>query len=343
MLVSARADDAMRREVADGLRPRPEFLVLEERHGVELLDWSRVPGSRDARSGLQSALHVATALPRVAYHEVVFSDGEHVGLPLALAMRSLRITTPHLVIGHHLTTRTKAKLLRGLRLYEGMTRILVHSSRQHDLVHRALGVPASQLAFVPYYADTEFWRPVDVAEEPLIVAAGREHRDYATMATACSGLDAKVFIAAGSVHSPGAGVVNPEHWPSNFEVGFAGYRDLRALYARASVVIVPVIDTDFQAGVTALLEAMAMGKAVITTGAIAQGDIIRHGVSGICVTPGDALEMRRAVEYLLADGDARRRLGMAARQSVLSSYSVEAYSARLAEHLMDLAAAPAAA
>ena len=344
MLVSARADAEMRRDVEEGVRPRPEFLVLESRYGVELLDWTRVPGSRRGRSRLQSALHVAAALPRVAHHEVVFSDGEHLGIPLALAMRSLGITTPHLVIGHHLTTRTKARLLRRLRLYEGMTRILVHSSRQHDLAHRTLGVPASKLAFVPYYADTDFWRPLDVPEQALIVAAGREHRDYLTMAAACSGLDAKVFVAAGSVHSPSAGVVSPERWPVNFEVGFAGYTELRDLYGRASVVVVPVVDTDFQAGVTTLLEAMAMGKAVITTGASAQGDIVRHGVSGICVPPGDAREMRSAVAYLLGDDNARRTLGAAARQAVLTGYSVETYSARLAEHLMDLAAAaPAAA
>jgi hypothetical protein len=35
--------------------------------------------------------------------------------------------------------------------------------------------------------------------------------------------------------------------------------------ARSSVVVVPLFDVDFHAGITTILEAMAMGKAVIVT------------------------------------------------------------------------------
>jgi hypothetical protein len=184
MLVSAAADARLRREVADGVRPRPEYLVLEADHGVELLDWSRLPGSSRGRSGWRSAVHVAAALRALDHHEVVFSDGEHVGIPLALALRALGITTPHLVLGHHLTTRRKAPLIRNLAAHQGMTRILVHSSRQRQLAHEELGIPAAKLDYVAYCADSEFWIPTGVVEEPLVVSAGREHRDYATLAKA---------------------------------------------------------------------------------------------------------------------------------------------------------------
>jgi glycosyltransferase involved in cell wall biosynthesis len=343
MLVSARVDARLRSEVADGLRPRPEYLALESAHGVDLLDWSQLAAPGRGRSALRSAVHVGTAMSRLGKYEVVFSDGEHVGIPLAVALRGTRRKTPHLMIAHRLSSGPKGMLMRRLG-HAGMSRILVHSQRQYDFARRELGLPESKLAFIPYYADANFWHPLELEEETLIVSAGREHRDYATLAAACSGIRARVFVASGSVHSPRAGVRGPVAWPSNFDHGFAGYRALRELYARAAVVVVPVIETDFQAGVTTVLEAMAMGKAVVTTDTGAQGGVVEDGVTGLCVRPGNAFELRGAVEYLLGDAGARRRLGRAAREAVLAGHTVEIYAARLAHHLSELgASAPIAA
>ncbi|MHB8612391.1 MAG: glycosyltransferase family 4 protein [Candidatus Dormibacteraceae bacterium] len=337
MLVSARADQQLRQQVADGVRPRPEYLLLEALYGVQLLDWSRIPGQVHVRSRWRSSVHVAAALRRMHGYDVVFSDGEHVGIPLALAMRGLGLTTPHLVIGHHLTSRAKGPLLRNLRAHERMSRIIVHSRLQEDLARGRLGIPEAKLAFVPYSADQEFWRPMGNPEERLVVAAGSEHRDYATMAAACGSLDARVHIAAGSVHSPSSTFRNPARWPANFESGFASYAALRDLYSRASVVVVPVVQTDFQAGVTTVLEAMACGKAVVTTATRGQAGVIRDGITGICVPPGDVSELKQVVQRLLESPGERARLGRAAREAVLEEYGVEAYARRLATHLSELA------
>src|SRR5438309_856869 len=120
MLVSARVGSELRSEVADRSQPRPEFLRLEERHGVQLLDWTALRNPDGHRSVLRSLEHVLRALPRLRHVDVVFSDGEHVGIPLSLAMMALRIKTPHLVIGHHLTTPAKMFVFRWLRPYRRM-------------------------------------------------------------------------------------------------------------------------------------------------------------------------------------------------------------------------------
>jgi glycosyltransferase involved in cell wall biosynthesis len=337
MLVSARVDERLRREVAQGLRPRPEYLVLESDHGVDLLDWSQVAAPGHGRSAWRSAVHVGAAMSRLGRYEVVFSDGEHVGIPLAVGLRGTRRKIPHLLIAHRLSSGSKGRLMRRLG-HGGMSRILVHSPRQYDFARHKLGLPESKLAFIPYYADADFWHPLELEEERLVVSAGREHRDYATLAAACDGIPARVFVASGSVHSPRAGVRGPHVWPANFDHGFAGYPALRELYARASVVVVPVMDTDFQAGVTTVLEAMAMGKAVVTTDVGAQGRVVEDGITGLCVRPGNAVDLRGAVEYLLGDERERRRLGRAAREAVLARHTVEIYAARLAEHLAELGA-----
>jgi glycosyltransferase involved in cell wall biosynthesis len=339
MLVSARADGRLRDAVRDGQRPCPEYLRLEERHGVELLDWSHLGPAATRRSARLSLAHVRAALPVLRDVDAVFSDGEHIGVPLALAMRVRRLRTPHLVLGHHLTTRAKWPLFRLLRPQGRMSRVLVHSSRQLELATAVLGIPRDRLDLLAYHADVDFWAPGrdrEATSEPLVLAVGREHRDYATLATACAGLPARVHVAAGSLFSPGARRSDPQAWPSNFTVGFADHLALRELYARAAVVAVPLVPTDFQAGVTTILEAMAMGRPVVVTATEGQRDIVEDGVTGVMVPPGDADALRDAVASLLANPRERRRLGDNAREAVVLRFGLNAYTDELFRHLVEI-------
>lgn len=336
MLVSATVSAELRREVAQGGRPRPEFLELEAR-GVELLDWSRLPGSPGRRSARAALLQVAAALPRLRRMDAVFSDSEQVGIPLALAMLATGARTRHLMLGHHLSNGRKPALLRRLRPQRRVDRILVHSPRQLELAAGELGIPVARLTFDPYFVDTDFWSPrPGIREEPLIVSAGLEHRDYATLAAAWEGRPEPVFVAAGSVHSPGAAARLPVRWPDGFRVEGVAPARLRELYARASVVVVPVVETDFQAGITVVLEAMAMGKAVVATAAAGWAGAITHGADGLLVPPGDVVALRGAMALLFDDPRLRARLGRVARQTAVTRFGLPAYADRLQGHLEDL-------
>jgi glycosyltransferase involved in cell wall biosynthesis len=337
MLVSARADRHLRDDVRNGVRPCPEYLRLEERHGVELLDWSQLGPQAVSRSPRLSLAHTAACLQRLANADAVFSDGEHLGVPLALGMRARGLHTPHLMLGHHLTTKAKRYIFRLLKPQARINRVILHSSRQLQLAASQLGLPRHKLAFVPYGVDTGFWRPARAAEESLVVSVGRDHRDFATLSRACGGLPVHVYVGAGSLFSHGARHDQPEAWPDNFEVGFALPHQLRDWYARASVVVVPLVQNDFQAGVTVILEAMAMAKPVIVTATAGQRDVIVDGVTGLLVPPGDAETLCDLVQFLFANERERRRLGANARQAAISHFGMEAYADKLAGHLQELA------
>ena len=338
MLVSDWADGELRAEVRRGQRPCPEYLVLEQDFGVELLDWSRLPGGARGRSALLSLRHVRAAVARLREFDVVFTDGEHLAIPLAMLMRATRTEARHLTIGHHLTTGAKRRLFRLLGGHRGIDRIVLHSTEQVRLVPVQLGVPGSKLALLPYAADAGFWSPQPVPEEPLVVTAGREHRDYATLAAACADRPFEVFVAAGSLHSPAATWTRPAGWPANFRIEFADRLRLRDLYARAAVVAVPLVPNDFQAGVTTIVEAMAMGKAVVVTATEGQRDVVTDGVTGVMVPPGDAATLRRAIQRLLDHEAERRWLGENARRVAERELDVRVYAGRLAAHARELAA-----
>ena len=335
MVVTAPADATLRADVAAGRRPCPEYIALERDHGVELVDWSALGGRPRRRTRISAARLALASIPRVRNAAAVLSDGEPVGIPLALAMQALRIRTPHLMIGHRLTAPHKRPFFTVLRSQRGITRILVHSRRQIGLIPE-LGIPAEKLALVHYHADTQFWRPMGGVQERLVMAAGREQRDYATLARASTGLDAEVFIADGSAHTPAARHARASSVPSNVRLGYLPYTDLRDMYGRAQVVVVPLLPNDFQAGVTTLLEAMAMGKAVIVSETSGQLDVVHDGVNGITVPTGDPHRLRVAIEFLLDHPEERERLGRNARRDVQRSHSLSMYAHKLADHLHDI-------
>jgi glycosyltransferase involved in cell wall biosynthesis len=339
MLVSDRVE-ARRDEVRRGARPCPEYLRLEERHGVELLDWSRLGDWAAGRTPRVAVAHAAAGLRRASGFDAVFSDSEHVGVPLALGMRARGPSRPHLMLGHHLTNGSKPRVFRWLRPQARISRVLLHSRRQVELATARLGIPGDRLRFQPYFADSDFWSPRPPSSEALVVSAGREHRDYATLAAACADLPVRVFIAAGSLFSPSATHTQPETWPENVSSEFADHRTLREWYASAAVVVVPLVPTDFQAGVTTILEAMSMGKPVVVSATEGQRDVIEDGVTGVMVPPGDARALRRAILRLLDDPAERARLGANARAAVEERFSLDVYAASLAGHLEELAAAP---
>ena len=74
-------------------------------------------------------------------------------------------------------------------------------------------------------------------------------------------------------------------------------------------------------------EAMAYGRAVVTTGVGGLADAIDDGVTGLVVPAGDAVALRLALEQLLGDVALRERLGAAAREKAAASFGWSAATA----------------
>jgi glycosyltransferase involved in cell wall biosynthesis len=73
----------------------------------------------------------------------------------------------------------------------------------------------------------------------------------------------------------------------------------------------------------ALLEAMALGKAIIASDLGPRREMIENGVSGLRFEAGNAKDLRAKIERLINDPALRMRLGQAAREIYLSRYTPE--------------------
>jgi glycosyltransferase involved in cell wall biosynthesis len=172
-------------------------------------------------------------------------------------------------------------------------------------------------------------------EEPdLVVSVGREHRDYETLLAALPD-GARLTIADGSRFSPNANRNDPAQWPAHVQRQAFEPAALRDLYASAAVVVVPVIETTFPAGITTLVEALSMGKAVIATGTSGLACVVPDDVA-IVVPPGDPAGLGRALRELLSDQERRRVLGGRARAFAERVHSLDMYADELTRHFSDL-------
>jgi glycosyltransferase involved in cell wall biosynthesis len=111
--------------------------------------------------------------------------------------------------------------------------------------------------------------------------------------------------------------------------GWLGPERLAQELADASVVVMPSLWPE-PFGLVGI-EALAAGRPVIASATGGVGDWLEHGVSGLCVTPGDAGELARALNELLADPQRQHAMGAASRDTVNRRFSPERHLAGILE------------
>lgn len=107
-------------------------------------------------------------------------------------------------------------------------------------------------------------------------------------------------------------------------VAFAGHLDdttYRSALAAADVFVLP---SEWEAFGIVLAEAMACGVPCVATRVGGAPDVVQDGVTGRLVEYGDVEGLARAIETLLADPDARRRMGAAGRTRAMAEFSWDA-------------------
>jgi glycosyltransferase involved in cell wall biosynthesis len=84
-----------------------------------------------------------------------------------------------------------------------------------------------------------------------------------------------------------------------------------------------VQSSDYEGTPNAVLEAMAFESPVVATSAGGTAEIVRHGIDGVVVPPGDWRPLAAAIEAVLADRDAARTRAASARRRVETDLSFE--------------------
>ena len=110
----------------------------------------------------------------------------------------------------------------------------------------------------------------------------------------------------------------------NNEVIYTGdVDDIKTAYAALDISVQASVLPEAFSGV--VIEAMAMGKAVVASNCGSTKEQIDHGKSGILVNPGDPSQLESALGSLLEDATLRQELGGNARKKFLENFEFEKF------------------
>lgn len=356
LTVSGTIPDNLEADVVAGKRPLPDYLAMARAFPADLLDYPRAR----AQAGWFGRLLEKLAGPNVMLawvcfrlngrYRTLFTDGEQIGIFLALFTKFLGFGRPrahHLMIVHILSVGKKLFFFDWFRIHSHIDTFFCYATWQKQFIEQRWGIPAERVVFTPFMVDSDFFSPdrVDPADpinaelaalaqgNPIICSVGLEFRDYPTLMTAVRDLPVHVVIAAGSPWSKRSDSTANQEIPPNVTVRRFTQYQLRQVYATSAFVVMPLYNVNFQAGVTAILEGMALGKAILCSRTPGQTDVIIAGETGRYVPPEDAAALREGIVHLLGNDAEREEMGQNGRARILTTMNLHHYVTRLAVYV----------
>lgn len=116
-----------------------------------------------------------------------------------------------------------------------------------------------------------------------------------------------------------------QQWIDSGLVEYWGYADtMPAMLAQAHIIVMPSYREGLPRG---LIEAAAVGRAIVTADVPGCREVVRHGENGLLVPVRDADATARAIAQLLDDSGLRQRLAARGRIIAETEFSVERFVA----------------
>lgn len=236
-----------------------------------------------------------------------------------------------------------------IRTRDRFISLVIHTSEQSHREHlQQLGRDARKCVLVPFAIDLERFKPGSTPDgvhaefglpdgTPIVgtvARLGEERKGIATFlemgSMVASTLPAALFLVVGD----GPMRHQLEGYASELGIAarvvFTGARkDVPRLLAAMDVFVLP--STYEGGGPSTLVEALSMGRAVVSTPVGDAPTLIEDGVSGRLAPIGDAASMARAVVELLHDPQLAKRLGEYGRGAAVARMTVDGMVDRIVE------------
>lgn len=110
------------------------------------------------------------------------------------------------------------------------------------------------------------------------------------------------------------------HVPSQHILALGQQTDVQRVYQVADLFVLP---SRMEGLPNALLEAMSCGLPVVATKVGGAPEVIKNHVNGVLVPPGDEDALSNAISHLIHHPKQARRLGQAARQTIMTHFSMD--------------------
>lgn len=192
-------------------------------------------------------------------------------------------------------------------------------------------VPSDRITTVPNFVDPNDFQPARGDGEHLIyVGRLREVKGVGTLVDAVASLSDVPLLVVGT--GPDRETLERRvELKGLSHVHFLGFKDgdeLHDLVRRSMAVVVP--SELYENCPMVVLEAMALGRAVVGSDMGGIPEIITDGTDGLLFEPGDADALRRRLEWVVDRPSEATRMGRAGRRKVERTFDPDSHYRRLA-------------
>lgn len=228
----------------------------------------------------------------------------------------------------------KSRLLTKLCI-QGHDQLLCLNKAIKDHYRDQFGVPEEKLVVLPWGYDLPYYsNENEEGTVSYVVSAGKSFRDYETLINAFKQLDYPLKIYSGTLEIASKNLEIPSNvWLSG--KNFIPWEDIILAYHNALAVAIPLATHHFKTynavGLTSLLEAMAMGKAVVITRNEFTGIDVEQERIGLYSEPGNCESWLKAINYLLSHSQEAKEMGIRGRILAEKIYNIERFSKDLLE------------
>ena len=314
-----------------------EVLDLASKVKAEIVDSSLLARPQSLLVRLGASLNKAFGLGLLAFQrrrefDLIYVGNEKLGLVVATLFKFVKRRPRIAILNHYLSSPKKATLFSRLQLHTSIDALICLNEYQASFLQRELAVPPRKVFRIHYGAavDGDFFLPQlkEGERQNYVLSVGRENRDYETLFEALRTSEVRAKIVSSGLGAPGD---YKNHMPAgqpieNVEMlEHVSYAALRNLYDGCCFVVIPLHNVDYPAGITAVMEAMAMGKAVIATYSRGIEEFIDDAVTGFWTEPANPIQLRDKILLLWNNPKLAIQMGQRARESVKSRVDMTRY------------------
>jgi len=207
------------------------------------------------------------------------------------------------------------------RLYQEETRggkiIVVHVGIEPEVYEERSRATAPDTTGIPKILCVAAHRPYKGI--PVLIEACRILRDEG-VAFQCD------VVGHGPMREELEAMVRAQKLGGVFQLaGARSQDDVARMMAEATLFVLPSIiasDGQMEGIPVALMEAMASGRAVVSTKISGIPELVDDGRSGLLVAPGDAPALARAMRTLLEDRERARQMGLQGQKKVRAEFTL---------------------
>ncbi len=200
----------------------------------------------------------------------------------------------------------------GYRLVPFFDKIIVYSSKERD-VRDSKSPVKNRYHYIPLPASLV--NDLDFSEEKgsFIFSGGRAKRDYGTLIEAVCGLNIKLKLVTRDDEC----VKHGKEIPQNIEIEhFKPLNDFLQNIKDSKFVVVPLFrGEEWSHGQTTIVQAMRLGKTIISNNESSVNDYIVNNKNGILVEPENPKALQDAIRHLIDNPKEVERLGHSAKKT----------------------------